>query len=84
MLAVTASLTDVPELFEHVVPKEQSMQAADYVGVLRFRFWRFGTWTEILIDDKLPVYRGTNKLVFMHSRDNNEFWSALIEKAYAK
>lgn len=83
-MAVISSMADITELFNHIVPKDQSIQGPDYVGIFKFRFWRFGQWVEVLVDDRLPVMAGTNQLVFMHSDEGNEFWSPLMEKAYAK
>lgn len=82
LLASIASLSLHPELFQKVVPPDQSFSGGDYCGMFRFRFWSFGEWKEVLVDDRLPTSKG--QLVFMHSTDKNEFWSALLEKAYAK
>lgn len=78
-------------LFYRVVPADQGFGSTgesseiptnDYTGVFRFRLWWCGSWVEVLVDDRLPAVHG--RLAFIQSRHSDQFWPALLEKAYAK
>ena len=86
-VAAASVLAGVSRLWDRVLPDivEQDWdyeKPENYCGVFRFLFWRFGSWEEVLVDDLIPTHGG--KPVFTHSRDKDEWWAALMEKAYAK
>ncbi|XP_054649434.1 calpain-5a isoform X2 [Dunckerocampus dactyliophorus] len=83
-VAACSSLASQEVLWRKVIPdhKNQVWHNTSYAGIFHFRFWRFGKWVDVVVDDRLPTVNG--KLIYCHSNDPSEFWSALVEKAYAK
>ena len=84
LAASVACIANKEHLVGKVVPhsKRQELDQDGYCGVLLFKFYKQGDWTEVVIDDYLPTKQG--RLVFMRSSEPAEFWAALLEKAYAK
>ncbi|XP_028653783.2 calpain-5-like isoform X1 [Erpetoichthys calabaricus] len=88
MVAATSCLATEPAVWKKVIPnyREQDWNPKHpekYAGIFHFRFWRFGFWIDVVIDDRLPTSKGGG-LLFCRSNNENEFWCALLEKAYAK
>ncbi|XP_046746436.1 calpain-A-like [Diprion similis] len=77
LIAAISRLAMDPELLFQVVPQDQDFDE-NYAGIFHFRFWRYGKWIEVVIDDRLP------RLGTARSSEVTEFWSALLVKAYAK
>lgn len=84
-VAACSVLSGGKEMWTKVIPdaEEQEFSSENYGGIFRFRFWRFGEWIEVCVDDLLPCSEDGD-LLFTHSSQHTEFWSALLEKAYAK
>lgn len=82
-VAATACLASCqPQLLERCVPHNQDFNK-DYAGIFRFKFWQFGEWIEVVVDDRLPT-RGNRLVYARNTGEPNEFWVPLFEKAYAK
>ncbi|CAH1722864.1 unnamed protein product [Chironomus riparius] len=81
-LAAMAAVTASRAKFNRIVCKDNSFDE-NYAGIFHFRFWLYGKWVEVVVDDRLPV-NIFGQLDCLRSNEPNEFWSALLEKAYAK
>ena len=61
-------------LFSKVVPEKQSF-SQNYAGIFHFRFWLYGKWVSVVVDDRLPCF-SDGRLVFASNKiQPNEFWA---------
>ena len=56
LLAAMASLATRQDLLYKVV---QAFFNENYNGSFKFQFWNYGEWVDVIIDDFLPVRKGT-------------------------
>ncbi|XP_062824839.1 calpain-14 [Anolis carolinensis] len=82
-LAAVEALTFHQDILFKVVPQNQSFEKKKYAGIFHFKFWHFGEWVDVVVDDRLPVNE-FGQFIFLSCIYKNIFWGALLEKAYAK
>ncbi|KAL3084437.1 hypothetical protein niasHT_035239 [Heterodera trifolii] len=83
--ALWLSLAQLPAHIGPLVPKTVNVSpqmAATSAGIFHFHFWRYGRWTEVISDDRLPC-RYDGQLLYSRPPTDDVFWSVLLEKAYA-
>lgn len=60
----------------------------DEFSVFRFRFWKWGKWVEVVVDDRLPFLANPDgslkqppRLAFASCKNyDRDFWVPLLEK----
>ncbi|XP_061166912.1 calpain-A-like isoform X2 [Saccostrea echinata] len=55
-----------------------------FYGVVHFRFWYFGQWVDVYVDDKIPVQEGCLVMTSHSASFTNDIGITMAEKAYAK
>ena len=79
-LASVSSIAEDPKRIEDIFCNEMSLKPE---GIYRLQVASQGQLKQIVIDDYVPVFQGSNRPVFCKPK-NNEVWVMLLEKAWAK
>ncbi|XP_039265711.2 calpain-A-like [Styela clava] len=80
--AIAALSTSPACLVKTIKPRKQTLNGEEYVGMFIFHFWELGSWTDVIIDDYLPMIG--NDLAFSRVDKKDPYWLPLMQKAYAK
>ncbi|KAI4469987.1 calpain [Holotrichia oblita] len=83
VIAAISNLASYEEVLHFVMPSDQDFDDK-YAGIFHFRFWQYGKWVDVVVDDRLPYSVEYSNLFSIRSNEANEFWAPLLEKAYAK
>ena len=94
-LSALVGAATIPHIFKKLVPRDQvhnqaskknethfQVQGFDkkqYAGIFHFKFWQYGSWVDVIVDDFLPTING--ELLFVQSDDRYRRTSYKIFKA---
>ncbi|KAK3733722.1 hypothetical protein RRG08_026837 [Elysia crispata] len=85
-LSTVANIADNERILGQIIP-DGSYRVEDsnaYDGIFHARFFRFGKWEDVYIDDFLPVIYGNVLWGAKSATEERELWVALLEKAFAR
>ena len=54
------------------------------LGFVSFQFFKNGVWNQVIVDTLLPYDPDSKQVLYGQCANPNEFWVALMEKAYTK
>ncbi|KAL5708598.1 Calpain-type cysteine protease dek1 [Ranunculus cassubicifolius] len=77
-LSAVAVLTEASRISEVIITEEYNDE-----GIYTVRFCIQGEWVPVVVDDWIPC-ESPGKPAFATSRNKNEIWVSILEKAYAK
>jgi hypothetical protein len=84
-IASFSVVLSIREFRDKIVPRNQTFDKKDYAGIFHFRFWYYGEWVDVCVDDRLPFDSKANRLTFCRNKvEKNEMFASLLEKAYTK
>eukprot|EP00768_Dysnectes_brevis_P005990 gnl/Dysnectes_brevis/4555_a6173_453.p1 GENE.gnl/Dysnectes_brevis/4555_a6173_453~~gnl/Dysnectes_brevis/4555_a6173_453.p1 ORF type:complete len:683 (-),score=209.14 gnl/Dysnectes_brevis/4555_a6173_453:105-2153(-) len=90
MCAQLSAIATYPAYIYHCFyPGKEYMGKINPHGVYAMRIHRRGKWYWVLVDDWLPLFadrvaEGTKALASITSKTENEFWTIIMEKVFAK
>ena len=77
-LSAAALVATQPDLLQYLF-----MSVYPEYGFYQMRFFKYGEWIPVTIDDMMPS-EASNALLFASSPKTDELWVSVLEKAYAK
>ncbi|KAK3108071.1 hypothetical protein FSP39_000672 [Pinctada imbricata] len=86
LLAVLGRLVKDERYIKRILPEECYVfgDSLTYDGVVCVKFWRFGRWEKVYIDDRIPLANANGARILSYCHGRNELWMTFIEKAWIK
>lgn len=80
LLAPLSSLALKPERIKRIV----KVRKVNNFGIYMVSFCLHGVWENIIVDDRIPCFKGGDNSPIFATSTNKEIWVGIVEKAWAK
>ena len=80
VIASFAAVLNIPQYQNRIVPHDQTFDAPDYAGIFHFRFWFYGEWVDVVVDDRLPIDAKSDQLTFCRNKtEKYEMFEEIVD-----